>query len=146
MAPRPKMDLELVQINDKVTEMTEMVEEAIVNSIKAIKDKDMLLARRIIDADEHIDDMDDEINEMCYLFLATQQPVASDLRYCISIMKMVTDLERIGDHCSNIAVSVLEERDEKLDRHSYINELKDEGAFNRLLKENLEKYRLPVKE
>ena len=78
MAPRPKMDLELVQINDKVTEMTEMVEEAIVNSIKAIKDKDMLLARRIIDADEHIDDMDDEINEMCYLFLATQQPVASD--------------------------------------------------------------------
>lgn len=56
MAPRPKMDLELVQINDKVTEMTEMVEEAIVNSIKAIKDKDMLLARRIIVADEHIDD------------------------------------------------------------------------------------------
>ena len=59
---------------------------------------------------------------------------------------LLTNLERIGDHCSNIAVSVLEERDEKLDRHSYINELKDEGAFNRLLKENLEKYRLPVKE
>lgn len=59
---------------------------------------------------------------------------------------LLTNLERIGDHCSNIAVSVLEERDEKLDRHSYINELKDEGAFNRLLKENLEKYRLPGKE
>ena len=59
---------------------------------------------------------------------------------------LLTNLERIGDHCSNIAVSVLEERDEKLDRHSYINELKDEGAFNRLLKENLEKYRLPVRE
>lgn len=59
---------------------------------------------------------------------------------------LLTNLERISDHCSNIAVSVLEEQDEKLDRHSYINDLKDEGAFNRLLKENLEKYRLPAKE
>lgn len=59
---------------------------------------------------------------------------------------LLTNLERISDHCSNIAVSVLEEQDEKLDRHSYINELKDEGAFNRVLKENLEKYRLPKRE
>lgn len=120
MAPRPKMDLELVQINDKVTEMTEMVEEAIVNSIKAIKDKDMLLARRIIDADERIDDMDDEINEMCYLFLATQQPVASDLRYCISIMKMVTDLERIGDHCEDLAKYAI-----RMEHEDYYKELID---------------------
>jgi phosphate:Na+ symporter len=59
---------------------------------------------------------------------------------------LLTNLERISDHCSNIAVSVLEEQDEKLDRHSYINELKDEGAFNRELKENLKKYQLPKRE
>ena len=58
---------------------------------------------------------------------------------------LLTNLERISDHCSNIAVSVLEEQNENLDRHTYINDLKDEGAFNRLLKENLEKYRLPTK-
>ena len=59
---------------------------------------------------------------------------------------LLTNLERISDHCSNIAVSVLEEQNENLDRHTYINDLKDEGAFNRLLKENLEKYRLPTKD
>lgn len=103
MVLRPKMDQELIRINSKVIEMTERVQEAIVNSIRAIRDKDMDLARSIIDGDEAIDDMDDEINEMCYLFLATQSPFASDLRYCISIMKMATDLERIGDHCEDLA-------------------------------------------
>ncbi len=116
MAARPKMDRELVEINDKVTEMTEKVEEAIVNSIKAIKDKDMPLARAIIDGDEIIDDMDDEINEMCYLFLATQQPLAGDLRYCISIMKMVTDLERIGDHCEDLAKYAIRMEHEEFDQ------------------------------
>ena len=113
MTPRPKMDQELVAINDKVTEMTEAIEEAIVDSIKAIKEKDMDLARAIIDNDEKIDDMDDEINEMCYLFLATQQPLASDLRYCISIMKMVTDLERIGDHCEDLAKYAIRMKNEE---------------------------------
>ena len=104
MTPRPKMDQELVEINNKVTQMSEKVEEAIVDSLRAIKEKDMELARKIIDNDTQIDDMEDEINEMCFLFLATQQPLASDLRYCISIMKMVTDLERIGDHLSLIHI------------------------------------------
>ena len=57
---------------------------------------------------------------------------------------LLTNLERVSDHCSNIAVSVIEERDDQVDRHAYINELKDEGAFNALLKENLQKYRLPL--
>ena len=120
MTPRPKMDQELVAINDKVTEMTQGVEEAIVNSIKAIKEKDMDLARTIIDNDQVIDDMDDEINEMCYLFLATQQPLASDLRYCISIMKMVTDLERIGDHCEDLAKYAI-----RMEHEEYYKELID---------------------
>ena len=120
MTPRPKMDQELVAINDKVTEMTEAIEKAIVDSIKAIKEKDLDLARAIIDNDEKIDDMDDEINEMCYLFLATQQPLASDLRYCISIMKMVTDLERIGDHCEDLAKYAI-----RMENEEYYKELID---------------------
>ncbi len=116
MAARPKMDRELVEINEKVTEMMEKVEEAIVNSIEAIREKDMPLARAIIDGDETIDDMDDDINEMCHLFLATQQPLASDLRYCISIMKMVTDLERIGDHCEDLAKYAIRMEHEEFDQ------------------------------
>lgn len=103
MAPRPKMDQELVEINNMVSEMASMIETTILNSIKAIKEKDMELARRIIDEDEKIDDMEDEINEYCFKFFATQQPLAGDLRYCISIMKMIRDLERIGDHCEDLA-------------------------------------------
>lgn len=120
MAMRPKLEYELIQINEKVIEMTEKVEEAIVNSIQAIKEQNVKLARAIIDGDEVIDDMDDEINEMCYLFLATQSPLASDLRYCISIMKMVTDLERIGDHCEDLAKYAI-----RMEHEEYYQELID---------------------
>ncbi len=120
MTPRPKMDQELVEINNKVTQMSEKVEEAIVDSLRAIKEKDMELARKIIDNDTQIDDMEDEINEMCFLFLATQQPLASDLRYCISIMKMVTDLERIGDHCEDLAKYAI-----RMEHQEYYKELID---------------------
>lgn len=120
MAPRPKLEYELLQINERVVEMTEKVEVAIVNSIQAIKEQNVKLARSIIDGDEAIDDMDDEINEMCYLFLATQSPLASDLRYCISIMKMVTDLERIGDHCEDLAKYAI-----RMEHEEYTQELID---------------------
>lgn len=120
MAPRPKMDQELIKINDKVIEMTEKVEEAILSSIKAIREQDTALARAIIDGDEVIDDMEDAISEMCYLFLATQSPLAGDLRYCISIMKMVTDLERIGDHCEDLAKYAI-----RMEHEEYQQELID---------------------
>ena len=120
MALRPKMDQELIRINDKVIEMTEKVEEAILNSIKAIKEQNTSLARAIIDGDEVIDDMEDTISEMCYLFLATQSHLAGDLRYCISIMKMVTDLERIGDHCEDLAKYAI-----RMEHEEYQQELID---------------------
>ena len=103
MATRPKRDEELKEINKKVIEMAALIEETIRSSIKSLKEKDVELARKIIDGDEKIDDMEDEINSDCFKFLATQSPLAGDLRYCISIMKMIRDLERIGDHCEDLA-------------------------------------------
>lgn len=117
---RPKIDQELVKINEKISQMTEKVESSIVESMKAIKEQDQELARKIVDEGDLIDDMDDEINEMCYLFMATQSPLASDLRYCISIMKMATDLERIGDHCEDLAKYAI-----RMERASYYKELID---------------------
>lgn len=120
MALKPKIDQELVMITDTVTQMTEKVEEAIVESVQAIKNKDQMLARHIIDNGEVIDDMYDEINEKCYRFMATQSPMIGDLRYCISIMRMITDLERIGDHCEDIAKYAI-----RLEREEYYKELID---------------------
>lgn len=120
MAPRPKMDQELVKINEVITKMTEIVEVSIVDSMKAIKEQDQELARKIVDDGDIIDDMDDEINEKCYRFMATQSPLAGDLRHCISIMKMSTDLERIGDHCEDLAKYAI-----RMEHTSYYKELID---------------------
>ena len=120
MAPRSTMDAELKNIGNEVLKMGEIVETSIVDSIKSLKDKDGELARKIIEADEVIDDLQDNINDMCYKFLATQQPVAGDLRYIISIMKIINDLERVGDHCEDIAKYTL-----RLEGEEYMKDLID---------------------
>lgn len=120
MAPRPQMEQELGIIKEEILTMTDLVYETIINAVKSLKEKNMDLARKIIDGDEVIDDMTDRINDKCYKFLATQQPLAGDLRYCISIMKMVRDLERIGDHCEDIAKYTL-----RFENQEYIKELID---------------------
>ena len=100
---RPTMDNELKNIAEKVMVMSERIEESILGSIKALKERDSVLARKVIDDGEQVDDLEDEINDICLKFLATQNPLAGDLRYVVSIMKVVRDLERIGDHCEDIS-------------------------------------------
>jgi len=114
------MEQELDIIKQEIVEMTALIDATILNAIKSLKDKDMELARQVIDNDEKIDDMEDAINDRCLKFLATQQPLAGDLRYCISIMKMVRDLERIGDHCEDIAKYTL-----RFENEAYMKELID---------------------
>jgi phosphate transport system protein len=120
MAPRKVMDEEMKNIGDAVINMGKIVESAIVNSIKSLEDKNVELAREIIVGDEIIDDCQDNINDLCYKFMATQQPVAGDLRYIISIMKIINDLERIGDHCEDIAKYTV-----RLAQDEYIKDLID---------------------
>lgn len=100
---RPILDQELQTIADKVTLMSEAVEGAIGEAVKALKERDQALATKVIDDGEAIDDMEDEIKDICFKFLATQNPLAGDLRYVISIMKIIRDLERIGDHSEDIS-------------------------------------------
>ncbi len=120
MMLKPNIDQALVHIKEMVTEMSAKVEESILDSVVAIKEKDSALARHIVDNGDAIDDMDEEINEKCYRFMATQSPMAGDLRYCISIMKMVSDLERIGDHCEDIAKYAI-----RLEKEEYYKEIID---------------------
>lgn len=103
MVPRIKMIQEMESINDKISVMTDQVEKEILMAVNALVERDTVMARQIIDNGDVVDDMEDDIQRECFSFLATQSPVGSDLRYCISVMKMIRDLERIGDHCEDLA-------------------------------------------
>lgn len=103
MVPRVRMMKELENINEKISAMAGQVEQDIILAVKALQERDTELAAKIIDHGDIVDDMEDEIQRDCFRFLATQSPVGSDLRYCVSVMKMIRDLERIGDHCEDLA-------------------------------------------
>lgn len=120
MAARPQMEHDMTVITNDLLGMTNLVEETIRLAIKSLVEKDSELARSIIHNDEGIDDAEDEIKDKCLKFLATQQPLAGDLRYMISVMQMVRDLERIGDHCEDIAKYTL-----RFENEEYMKELID---------------------
>jgi phosphate transport system protein len=99
---------ELRRLREQLLRMGAMVEEIIAGSIKALIDRDSSLATRMIEFDRRVNQMEVDIDELCLLILAKRQPVASDLRFITMALKLVTDLERIGDLCVNISERVLE--------------------------------------
>lgn len=98
---------ELKEINSLIERMGELCVGAISETMRALETGDKLLAREIIDGDEHINEYDRRIETLCFRVLLTQQPVASDLRTVSSALKMITDMERIGDFAVDIAEIVL---------------------------------------
>ena len=80
-----------------------MIEKSIETAIKALVNQDVDLARHAIEADEEIDRQERIIEDLCLKLLLQQQPVAKDLRLISSALKMITDMERIGDHASDIS-------------------------------------------
>jgi phosphate transport system protein len=87
--------------------MGSMVEKAVNTSIKALKERDIDMAQKLIDDDEFINRKRFEIEEKCIRLIATQQPLAVDLRTIISVLNILTELERIGDYAAGIAKIVL---------------------------------------
>lgn len=96
------------ELKNDLLKMGSMVEEAIYKSVDALKKQDLDLAKQVLEEDDRIDDFEISLEERCTKLIALQQPVAKDLRTIIVISKLVTDLERIGDHASNIAGMALE--------------------------------------
>lgn len=84
-------------------EMATSVEEMIAKSIKALKDRNMIMAEEVIKSDTKINEMEIDIDNQCIRILALYHPEAEDLRTVSMIMKINNDLERIGDHAVNIA-------------------------------------------
>jgi phosphate transport system protein len=101
-----EFDRELRTLRDKLLAMGGRAEEQIARAVKALIDRDETAAQRVIEDDTTIDQDEITIDELAFLILARRQPVASDLRFVMLAVKVVTDLERIGDLAVNIAKRV----------------------------------------
>ena len=98
-----QFDEELEEIRTRLMEMGGKVEQQLQNSIRAISDADSKLAEDVIAEEQHVDEMEVDIDEACILIIARRQPAASDLRLVMMVTKAVNDLERIGDEAKKIA-------------------------------------------
>jgi len=100
---RNRFDRELDLLNNELIEMGNLIESSIKAAISALKEQNVELAKKIVENDSEIDDMEREIEKRCLKLLLQQQPVAGDLRFISSALKMITDMERIGDQASDIS-------------------------------------------
>lgn len=87
----------------KLQQMGSLVEESIARTIEALKNQDLEMAQSVIEADDIIDRLEREIEEKCLEVIATQQPMARDLRRVATLFKMINDLERMADYATSIA-------------------------------------------
>jgi phosphate transport system protein len=110
---RKHFSRELEKIKKQILSLGAMVEERVRMALQAVETNDGDLARKIIQTDYEIDEMEVEVEEECLKVLALHQPVAVDLRFLIAVIKINNDLERIGDQAVNIAerVGVTSKRD-----------------------------------
>ncbi len=107
MEMRTAFHKRLREIQDDILAMGSMVNKATLRSIDALKNRDLELARQIITDDQKINGKRFEIEEKCIQLIATQQPMASDLRTIIAILSITTEIERIGDYAVGIARIVI---------------------------------------
>ena len=101
--PRELFHKELTELQDDVLILGSMAEKAVVESVEALRSADLEWSQRIIDEDEAINKKRFDIEERAIFVIASQQPLASDLRAVMSAFMIITDLERIGDHAEGIA-------------------------------------------
>ena len=104
---RNKFDEQLHLLDEQLTQMGELCETAIAKVTKALESGSKEQARVIISEDEEIDQLEKDIERLCLKLLLQQQPVAKDLRRISAALKMITDMERIGDQTSDIAEIIL---------------------------------------
>jgi phosphate transport system protein len=126
-------------LKDKLLLMSHQAEQMIADSIRALVDRRPSLAEEVIARDDTIDQLELEIDTLCYQILALEQPVASDLRFIATALKIVRDLERIGDTAVNIA-----ERARELIQEPELKKLVAlpimADAAQRILKESLDAF------
>ncbi len=100
---RPSLETEQRKVRELVLEMGEMVDLAIAQATRALVDRDIEMASRVISGDGAVNERQAEVHEHCLSVILTQAPVARDLREILGFLHMSDELERMGDHCVNVA-------------------------------------------
>ena len=103
MSIRKQYDSDLEALKTALVEMGQNAAEAVENALEALCTADTAAAQKIVQGDDRINNMERDIEHRCMTLLLRQQPVAGDLRHISTAMKVVTDIERMGDHASDIA-------------------------------------------
>ena len=114
---RNRFDRQLEELNEMLIHMGELCETAIEEATGALEGHDIARAKAVITADSEIDQMEKEIENLCLKLLLQQQPVARDLRRISASLKMITDMERIGDQTSDIAEIIISSKWEKMEEN-----------------------------
>jgi phosphate transport system protein len=107
MPTRHRFQEKLEELQVELLNMGHLVEESINKALRALSKKDENLAKQVIKDDEKINQKEDDIENMCAIILATEQPVARDLRFIISILKTIHELERVGDYATHLAKAAI---------------------------------------
>jgi phosphate transport system protein len=100
---RSRFDEQLELLNRELIEMGALIENAILSAVKALVEKDVEQAKQAIEFDHEVDEKEKAIENLCLKLLLQQQPVAKDLRFISAALKMITDMERIGDQATDIS-------------------------------------------
>jgi phosphate transport system protein len=134
-----QFDTELNEIREKLLEMGGKVEVMIANAMQSLIERDTELAEKTIAFDHEINQLEMEIDEKCLEVLARRQPAARDLRFITLALKIVTDLERIGDQCANIA-KMVKELNQEPSLKPYIDLPRMAQAASNMVKEALDAF------
>ena len=136
---RSRFDEQLRELNKEMIDMGRMIVQSIGMAIEALTDKDDILAKRIMERDDQVDHAQKKIENICFNLLIQQQPVARDLRTVTAAMKMVTDMERIGDHAADISeMTILMGKESPIDKFQHINKMASETVI--MLNHSIEAY------
>ena len=136
---RNKFDEQLHELNKEMIQMGNKIILSIKMAIEALISRDEKKAKSIMDGDSEIDHLQKKIEAICFNLLIQQQPVAKDLRTVTAAMKMVTDMERIGDHAADISeMTILMGKESQIDRFEHISKMAGETMI--MLNHSIEAY------
>lgn len=136
---RNRFDAQLELLNNELVTMGSLIENAIESAVKALIEKDVEQARKAIAFDAEVDQKEKEIEGLCLKLLLQQQPVAKDLRLISSALKMITDMERIGDQAADISeITILLHDDPYIKKLEHIQQMAKETI--KMVKESIDAF------
>ena len=135
---RNKFDMQLELLSEQLIHMGELCEVAIDKATTALQQGSIEQAKEVIAADEEIDQMEKDIERLCLKLLLQQQPVARDLRQISAALKMITDMERIGDQTSDIAEIIISEKKSEASDIPKIGKMSEAAA--RMVRDSVRAY------